>query len=218
MATILLVGAGLVVRTFRAGLNAGHNLEPATVLTFRLSLSEYRYHNDYQVAGFYRAVLEKTGALPGVRSAVAVTALPYSRHWSITAFTIEGRQAEAGDQPSAQIQALNPEYFRTMRIPLLVGRSLAESDDANVGRVAVISSRTAKRWWPGGDSPLGKKIRLSDQPVTIVGVTGDIESSVLNREPGPTIYVPYNFSRPRHRSALSWTAVVRIRTRGRQFQ
>jgi len=77
-----------------------------------------------------------------------------------------------------------------MRIPLLAGRFIAGSDDASAGRVAVISRRSAKRWWPGGDPPLGQRIRLWDQPVTIIGVVEDIESSALNREPGPTLYVP----------------------------
>jgi putative ABC transport system permease protein len=191
LATILLVGAGLMVRTFRASLSAGRNLEPTTLLTFRLAVSDGRYHEDYQVAGFYSAVLERIGALPGVRSAVSATALPYCRHWASAAFTIEGRQAEPGDQPSAQIQAVSPEYFRTMRVPLVAGRLLAGSDDGTAARVAAISKRTAQRWWPGEDPPLGKKIKLWDRPVTIVGVVGDIESSVLNRDTGPTLYVPY---------------------------
>ncbi len=84
-----------------------------------------------------------------------------------------------------------------MHIPLLAGRLLAVSDNANAGRVAVISQRTAKRRWPGEDAPLGRKIGLWDRPVAIVGVVGDIESSVLNRDPGPALYVPYMQSPPR---------------------
>jgi putative ABC transport system permease protein len=191
LATILLVGAGLMVHTFRASLSAGRDLEPATLLTFRLALSDNKYHEDYQVSEFYRAVLERTGTLPGVRSAVGASALPYSRHWSSAPFTIEGRQAGPGDQPSAQIQAVSLEYFNTMRVPLLAGRLLARGDDLHSGRVAVISKRTAKRWWPGGGPPLGTKIKLWGQPVAIVGVVGDVQSSALNRDPGPTVYVPY---------------------------
>ncbi len=124
MAVVLLVGAGLMVRGFRAMLTSGAALEPSTLLTLRLTLTENKYGDKNHRAEFYRQVLDRIGALPGVSHAAAVGALPYSNHSSNREFIIEGRQVERGDEPRGMYQATSAGYFEMMHIPLKQGRLL----------------------------------------------------------------------------------------------
>ncbi len=192
LATVLLVGAGLMVRAFRASLSAGVSREPASLLTLRLALAEGKYSEPHQVAAYYRGVLERVAALPGVHSAATATGLPYSRRWVHQRFAIEGK---TDGEPQAVIQAVSPGYFETLRIPLRAGRAITESDGGGV-HVAVISERAAQRFWPGEPLPLGRRIRIGPPerqgpPTTIIGVVADIETSTLSRTPQPTVYVPF---------------------------
>ena len=195
LAVVLLVGAGLMVRGFRAQVDGGKELEPATLLTLRLSLPGGKYREPHQVSGFYRDVLNRVGSLPGVRSAAAVTALPYSGHSASRTFTIEGRPLERGEMPAGMYQATSPSYFETLHIPLVEGRLLRESDGPDAPKVALISGRIAARWWKS-ESPIGKRIHVGERDsqnpwLTIVGVVGDVIHSPYEREPRPTFYVPY---------------------------
>lgn len=183
MAVVLLAGAGLMVRGFRAIVAGPASLQPGSVLTFRVSLSRDKYPEDWQVARFYEAVLSQAATLPGVRSAAAVTALPYSRHATSRAFTIENRQPPPGPPPTEQVQAVSADYFRTLNIPLRAGSLPGEN-------TAAISEKMAQRWWPN-ESPLGRRIRLGSRWVTIAGVVGNIPHSAVDREPRAIVYVPY---------------------------
>ena len=186
LAMVLLAGAGLMVRAFQTLVGGSTTIRPATMLTLRLALTENKYRDDRQVAGFYRDVLERLAALPGVRSAVAVTALPYSRHWSMLPVTVEGRPVEPGKATSAQVQSVSADYFAAMFIPLRAGRLPGAADAADRPRVAVVSERMARQWWPAGKSPIGSRLQVGDKGprpwVTVVGVVGDIEHSVIDRD------------------------------------
>ena len=194
LAMVLLAGAGLMVRGFRTMVGGGTSVRPATMLTLRLALTENKYREDRQVVGFYRTVLERLAALPGVRSAVAVTALPYSRHWSMLPVTIEGRPVESGKATSAQVQSVSVDYFAALFIPLRAGRLPGAADAADRPRVAVVSQRMARQWWPAGVSPIGNRLQVGDKAprrwVTIVGVVGDVEHSVIDRDLSPAVYLP----------------------------
>jgi putative ABC transport system permease protein len=195
LAVVLLVGAGLMVRGFRSMLNSGASMEPASLLTMRLAITTTKYHDKFQIAEFYRQVLERVQALPGVRTAAAVTAMPYSNHSSGLPFVIEGRPVEAGNQPEGMYQVATPSYFATLRVPLRAGRLLQDTDGANAPAVVLLSERMAQRWFPK-ESPLGKRIKIggakSQNPwTTIVGVVGDIPHNPYDRQPRRTIYVPY---------------------------
>jgi putative ABC transport system permease protein len=181
-ATVLVCGAALMVRSFRAALDTGPALEPAALLTLHVPLAPQRSDE----------LLGRLAALPGVRSVAAGTALPHSRHWSDQAFTIEGRAPERGNQLTAQVQAVTPAYFETLRIPLLAGRRLSARDDERSPRAAVVSRYTAAKWWPGEAAPIGRHIRLAKGGwITIAGVVDDIQTSVPDFGPSPTIYLPY---------------------------
>ncbi len=215
LAVVLLVGAGLMVRGFQALVKNGAALQPATLLTMRLAVTDQKYPKKYQVAEFYREVLERIQALPGVRSTAAVTALPYSDHSSGRNFIIEGRQIEPGNQPNGMYQVASSEYFRTLHIPLRQGRLLDQRDGDRAPNVALISERMAQRWWKN-ESPIGKRIKLGDPDspdsnnapwTTIVGIVGDVMHDPYERQPRPTIYVPYQ------QAAALWMDVA-VRTTG----
>jgi putative ABC transport system permease protein len=195
LAVVLLVGAGLMVRGFRAMVDNGRAMEPETLLTLRLAITESKYREKPQVAEFYRQVLERIQALPGVRTAAAVTALPYSNHSNGRNFMIEGRPLEPGNAPNAMYQVTSPDYFQTVRLPLLAGRLLRSSDGPSSQPVTVISQRLAEHWWKD-ESPIGKRIRIggsdSTEPwMTIVGVVADLWHNPYERAPSPTFYVAW---------------------------
>jgi putative ABC transport system permease protein len=195
LAVVLLVGAGLMVRGFQSMLVAGERMEPATLLSLRLALTESKYKEPHQIYQFYRAVLDRVSALPGVRSAAVVTAMPYADHSSGRAFTIEGRPVAQGDLPTGMYQVASPSYFRTVHVSLRAGRLIEESDSAEAPKVALVSEGMVRRWWKN-ESPLGKHIRIgganSKNPwLTIVGVVGDMVHDPYDREPRRTIYLPF---------------------------
>ncbi len=120
-----------MVRGFQTLAASGERYEPATMLTLELEISENKYREGYQQAAFYRQVLERTSAIPGVRSAVAASSMPYNGQPPWRVFTIEGKPPEPGDLPSGGYQAVSVNYFETMHIPLLAGRLLSAADGAN---------------------------------------------------------------------------------------
>jgi putative ABC transport system permease protein len=197
LAVVLLVGAGLMVRGFQTLAASGARYEPATMLTLELEIGENKYREGYQQAEFYRQVLERTSAIPGVRSAVAVASMPYNGQPPWRVFTIEGKPPEPGDLPTGGYQPVSVNYFETMHIPLLAGRLLSAADGADTRpRAAVISERMARRWWPGEALPIGRRIQIgipeeAGRWLTIVGVVANAPQSVFNREPVSMVYVPY---------------------------
>jgi putative ABC transport system permease protein len=196
LAVVLLVGAGLMVRGFQTLAASGERYEPATMLTLELEISDNKYRESYQQAAFYRQVLERASAIPGVRSAVAVSSMPYNGQPPWRVFTIEGKPPEPGNLPTGAYQSVSVNYFETMHIPLLAGRLLSAADGATSLRAAVISERMARRWWPGEPLPVGRRIRIgvpeeAGRWLTIVGVVANAPQSVFNREPVATVYVPY---------------------------
>jgi putative ABC transport system permease protein len=195
LAVVLLVGAGLMVRGFRALVDNGVKMEPSTLLTLRLAITEHKYHEPHQQSAFFRQTVERIGTLPGVRSAVAATTLPYAGHSTWRDFTIEGRAVEPGDVPNGMYQTVSPSYFATLRIPLRAGRLVSDSDGAEAPKVALISERMAQQWWKN-EPAIGRRIHIgrpdSKEPwLTIVGVVGDIMYNSYDRQPRRTIYVPF---------------------------
>ena len=159
----------------------------------RLALTEAKYQEPHQIAGFYRDLLARLDALPGVHAAAAVTSMPYSNHSNWRSFTIEGRPVDPANEPSAMYQVASPEYFTLAHVPLREGRFLNEGDGPDAPPVILVSDRAVQRYWQG-KSPLGQKIKISDakQPWrTIVGVVGDVVHNAYDRQPRRQMYVPY---------------------------
>jgi putative ABC transport system permease protein len=193
LAVVLLVGASLMVRGFHNLVSSGEKLEPGTLLTLRLSLTEAKYREPHQIYGFYRDVLTRLNALPGVRSAAAVTAMPYSNHSNWRGFTIEGQTVEPGNAPNAMYQVASPEYFTTAHVQLRAGRFLNSGDGPDSPPVVLVSESAVARYWHG-KSPLGERIAVADSklpPMKIVGVVSDMVHNPYDRNPRRCLYVSY---------------------------
>jgi putative ABC transport system permease protein len=193
LAVVLLVGASLMFHGFRNLLASGEKRQPSTLLTLRLALTAAKYREPHRIAGFYSSLLERLHALPGVRSAAAVTAMPYSNHADWRDFVIEGRAADPNKPLQAMYQVASPEYFATARVPLRAGRLLSAGDGQDGPQVALVSDSAVKLFWHG-KSPVGERIQLADQKQpwrTIVGVVGDVLHDPYDREPPEILYVPF---------------------------
>jgi predicted permease len=195
LSLVLLVGAGLMVRGFRALNTHDMGFERSHVLTFHTVLSNEKYHDKDRIRGYYEQALRNIQALPGVESAACLTSVPSGWTWNWTVFTAEGAApATPGDQPSAISQIVTPEVFSTLRIPLQQGRLLSDQDTSSAPPVAVISESMARQAWPG-QNPLGKHIQMgkpeAGQPFrTVVGIVGDVKPNAMDHDPSPTAYVP----------------------------
>jgi len=192
LALMLLVGAGLLMRTLAnmRGVNPGFN--PENVVSAVITLPSVGYQETPQVRAFYRALLERLEGAPGVKSAALVSVLPFSGTDTDTGFQIEGRPpiTNPGDRPSTWFRIVSAGYARTMGLRLEEGRFLEESDREDVQRVAVINRRLANRYWPG-ETPIGKRIVNGGQPITIVGIVSDVHHRSLSEEPLGEMYLSY---------------------------
>lgn len=191
LATTLLIGMGLSFKTFRGLLRAdlGANIEK--VVTFDLFLPHSPYRDPALKVGFLRELLERTEALPGVESVGMSYALPFSGVDPSNGFDIVGRPLAEGENRSANLGFVNPDYFETLGIPLLAGRSFLESDTQDAPRVAIVDERLAERYF-GGEDPLGRRISIaSEEELTIVGVVGAVKQDALEDIARPYVYLPY---------------------------
>jgi len=198
LAVVLLVGASLMVRGFRAIVNTGAAMQPSTLLTMRLALTAAKYPEKHRIAEFYQQVVERIKSIPGVQTATAVSAIPFSDHSNGRNFTIEGVNVDPADTPSGMYQVASPEYFQTLHVPLRAGRFLSAADGADAPKVVVISELVVKRWLRN-QSPIGRRLKIGDANsknpwMTIVGVVGDMVHSPYDHAPRRTIYVPYQQS------------------------
>jgi putative ABC transport system permease protein len=200
LALVLLVGAGLLLESFRRLLAVDPGFEPEGLLTAQVSLpvpnqpERGKYYSDEMQRTFYRQVLAELSASPGVRAAGLSSNLPLSGGSNLGAFRIEGRPVPPGEPPPlAEFRAVSPGYFRLMEIPVLAGRELDEKDRSDAPFVAVVNRALARRFWPGED-PVGRRIRIGPDggvELTIVGVVGDVRQLRLESEPEPELYFPY---------------------------
>ncbi len=191
---MLLAGAGLMVRSLsRLGaVDAG--FDPHNVLTMRVVLSGQTYATPERRNAFYRQILDRVGAVPGVRSASGINHLPLAGDLWTFSFTVEGLPAPL-DPPGAAFRVVFPGYFQTMRIPMLRGRDFTHHDDASAPGVVAINQSMARRFWPGEDA-LGKRIRLgganSKSPwLTVSAVVKDAEQSQWGATADNEFYFPY---------------------------
>ncbi len=194
LALALLVGAGLMLRSFARlqQVNPGYNAENA--LTAGLSLPASRYKEGPQVIAFYQQLLDKVSTMPGAQSAGLVDALPLAGG-NYLSFVVEGRALRPTDnQPDAEHRVVSPGYFKTMGIPLIRGRLLSDQDHAQTPIATVIGETMARRYFPNED-PIGKRINLGDPQTspwrTIVGIVGDVRNEELSAEPNPQMYVSF---------------------------
>lgn len=190
LSVMLLVGAGLLIRSFSHLQNVSPGFNAANVLTLELTMTGRKYNDADAVLQTYKLLWERLETLPGVTAAGGVTALPLSQMMAWGPITIEGRTAPEGEKfINADIRVVGGDYFRAMDIPLLKGRLFSQEQDTRTSpRVVVIDERMANQFWPGED-PIGKRIRTGgfdvtpDTPwMTIVGVVGGVKQDALDAD------------------------------------
>jgi len=211
LAVILLVGGGLMLKSFVQLKRVDPGFDPHQVLRLDLSLQSLRYQEPRQQVAFYEELIGGLRTLPGVESVGATTQTPLSPGDNWTGFAIEGRpKPPQGQQQQAATRAVSNEYFRTLRIPLRKGRFFNNTDarvalplirwfeqqpfpdrfnESQAVPAVIINETMARLYWPNED-PLGKRMRIIFSPwLTVVGVVGDVRHSGLNTPPNPEVYM-----------------------------
>ncbi|HXC95806.1 MAG TPA: ABC transporter permease [Edaphobacter sp.] len=192
LSLLLLVGAGLLLHSFRQLLRVDPGFDASNVLSMNVSLSTTKYAKPVQQIAFFDEMLRKVSVVPGVGSAAISAALPLS--WKrITPMLPEG-QAEVplSQRPFLDIEAVSPAWFQTMRVPLVRGREFSDADNPQAPKVAIVNETFAHRFWPN-ENPLGKRIVVGRGPdaTEVVGVSGDVRNKGLAQETQAQIYVPF---------------------------
>lgn len=189
LSLVLLVGAGLLIRTFANLLAVTPGFDPHNVLTFQLTLNGERYDTTNEASAFYRDALERISALPGVEAAAITNKLPLDWQFNMpVAFPSSPDKLQ-----SVQFRMISPDYFRVMKIGVRQGRTFSEGDDASAPPVAIINEAFARRFFDGQD-PMTQQLsvgRGANDPVRqVIGVAGDIKQSGLDRPAPPMVFVP----------------------------
>ena len=193
IAVVLLIGAGLLVRSLVAlqGVNAG--FDPNNVLTMRLDLARHKYDTEEKIANFLTELQTRVGNLPGVETVSFITELPLSGQPNDLPFTVEGRPPVTPDQAfGADFRSVNENYFSALRIPLLRGRGFTSQEVRKNDKVIIVSQQLVDAVFPNED-PLGKRLIMAmgdDTRYEIIGVVGDIRHRSLGVPPVPTMYFP----------------------------
>ena len=192
LSLILLVGAGLLIKSFMKLSNTDPGFNPDHSLTASISLVTVRYDTKEKILDFYRRLVERVRALPGVRSVGAVTPLPLSDNNTSFSFAVVGQPPpQPGQRLSASTRVVTPDYFVAQGIPLRQGRVFNEQDKAGAPGVVIVNEAFARRYLPG-EEPLGKRLRLGINRTEgeIVGVVGDIRGASLAQPGAPEYYIP----------------------------
>ena len=195
MSLVLLVGAGLMIRSFWKLQSVDPGFDTSNALTLSVGLSPVRYAEPQQQLAFHDRVLEQIKAQPGVVAVGSTTTIPLTGGGSRQPFTIEGRPAPpVSEQPLAQTRYVSPDYFRAIGIPIRQGRAFEDRDRDGAPQVVIISEAMARRFWPG-QNPLGQRLTASfheqQGPREVVGVVGDVKSRGLDDDAAATMYLPF---------------------------
>jgi putative ABC transport system permease protein len=192
LSMVLLVGAGLLIRSFVRLRSVSAGFDAHNVLTMNISLPPARYPKAPQMAAFYDQAVKKVLAMPGVQSAAVCSALPV-RPVRFSAVLLEGQpEVPLAGRPVLAIQMVSAAYFRTLRVALRRGREFTEGDNAEAPLVAVVNETLVRRYWPH-ENPIGKHLRLGRMvlPTEVVGVAADVNNLSLEAAPEAEVYVPF---------------------------
>lgn len=194
LSLVLLVGAGLLIKSFIRLQQAGLGFTTENLLTMRVSLPPAKYNDAVKQGDFYKQALERLRNLPGVQAASGVTMMPLTPNYSATDFRFEGRPVPPpGEEVISSHAAAAPDYFRAMGIPFISGRDFTERDNREAPGVAIISESFAHSFMHGED-PIGKRIAFGDDNprwLSIVGVVADVKHFGLDIPARPVVYTMY---------------------------
>jgi len=197
LALMLLIGAGLLIKSFWYLQRVDPGVNAERVLTMQIPLPRAGYAEGTQIAAFYERLLERVKTVPGVQAAAVSSGLPPDNLLVSDNFTIEGQPLNANEeQPVGNLTFISPDYFRALGVPLIRGRHFTEADKRDAPPVAVINETMARQFFPNED-PVGKRLKHggADRPdnpyMQIVGVVGDVKYKGLDAEVQPAFYEPY---------------------------
>jgi putative ABC transport system permease protein len=192
LALVLLVGAGLLLRSFARLLDVDPGFNPEHTLTMKLSLPSTRYEG--RRSNFYDRLFEQIEAVPGVQGVGAVSFLPFTGLGSATTIEIVGTpKPPLGQEPAADVRVVSHDYFRAMGVPLLKGRLFKEDDPDESKNRVIVNATFARQHWPGED-PIGRRVRISwtdRREDEVIGVVGDMKHAGLDVAARPTTFWPY---------------------------
>jgi putative ABC transport system permease protein len=193
---VLLVGAGLLLKSFLRLQEVNPGFQADRLLTAQISLPSARYNDEQKIIAFHQELINRTKNLPGVQAVGMSMSLPPNLLQIRNPFGIEGRPLQPGEaRPLAEEMTISPDYFTALGVPLLRGRFFTDADKAGSPQVLIINEAMARRFFPGED-PIGKRLQTGDPNPnspweTIVGVVGNVKYTGLDAEETPTMYVPY---------------------------
>ncbi|MGA2261354.1 MAG: ABC transporter permease [Acidobacteriota bacterium] len=197
LSMILLIGAGLLLRSLVRLVDENPGFDTKNILTLHFNLPKYSFSQAFKQAAFYQQLMEKVGSLPGIIAVGATNDLPLTGGQDSDSISVEGHGPinTSSHDLAVQDRLATPEYFRVMGIPLIAGRTFTEADAGSAPPVALINRTFANRIF-GKENPIGKRLTFGTQRsflpwVTIVGIVGDIRDFGLDRRPSSEIYVPY---------------------------
>jgi predicted permease len=195
LSVLLIIGAGLLVRSFAAVQRVEPGFQPSGVVSLRLSLPRARYTSTGAIARFYDQLAPRIRGIAGVSSAAAANVVPMNGYLATATIEVPGLEMQpVTDPPDVHYRMISPQYFSVMEIPVVSGRSFTDADSASGRPVAIISRGLARRYWPD-TSPIGARIRVRDddgrfRTVDIVGIVGDVKHFGLEAETPRELYVP----------------------------
>jgi predicted permease len=211
LAVVLLVGAGLLVRSYQRLSAVDPGFAPDHVLTFAVGLPETKYPTGIAVSQFVERYVAQLGARPGVEAAAAIYGLPLDDTFSASSSFTKAGESDSADSPIVGMRVISPDYFKALRIPIKSGRAFDARDTDDTPEVVVINEEAARRYWPNED-PIGKQIHLGARLTsearstmkTIVGIAGNVKYGGLELAPPPEVYLPH-----RQHPVAEMTIVVR---------
>ena len=203
---ILMVGSGLMLKSFVRLMRVDPGFSPANVLRLDLSLPALRYAKAEQQALFYEQLIERLKTLPGVETVGATSQSPLLGNGNWGAVAIEGRPMPSpGQETYVAVTSISADYFRTMRIPLTQGRAFTEFDGAQAAGVVIINETMARQFW-SHENPVGRRLRADGGSLlTVAGVVGDVRQGGLNARPNPEMFMS-------HQQAPNASLAVMVRT------
>jgi putative ABC transport system permease protein len=203
LSMVLLIGAGLLIRSFERLEKVSPGFDATNVLTARTFLPVTTYPRASDRITFYRAALQRLQAMPGVTAAALSTALPVLEN-HLTPVRFEGqRDAELGQRPIVLIESISPDYGKALGVPLLAGRPFNDFDDAQSAPVVMVNAAAARKYWPN-ENAVGKRVWVGTQPpASVVGVLGDLKNQSMADAPQPEVFLSY----PQFASATLYLSV-----------
>jgi putative ABC transport system permease protein len=212
LASVLLVGAGLLGESLGHLLSTAPGLRTDHVLTMRLTLPRSKYPANAAQIAFFQQILDRAQSLPGILGAGEISDTPLKGNNPTFEFVVEGLARRSSDAPiQAGLRFISTGYLQTAGIPLLKGRDFTKDDRSGSLPVAIVNESMARRHWPGSD-PVGRSIRLKEAQrwLSVIGVVPDIKHMGLKTDEGPVVYVPYA---QKTQDWLAWTTLL-LRTAG----